>query len=512
MLLTLSEQRRELSGAEAAIAEQPGARAQFPRLASWSFFLTLLAAYLAVHLGVRLGAEQTLLYDESEQFVLVQTFAWGYNAQPPLMTWCFLALAQLTGETLLTLTLLRLFFLGAIYVFIYASARLVLRDPRRALAVVGALLLLPIIAYESVCDRVHTTKLTALCMATLYVTLRLLAGGRARWYAALGVCCGLGFLCKYNFALFALALAVATWSMPQYRRRLRSIHLLTTGLIGLAIVTPHLWWLAHHHEELFELLRAKGMVGQGGGAFARLRGLLMIPRNLFTILGPLLPLVAVLLPQLWRPRTSKAGEPANALHRWLTRFLLLALLLLAGIVLVTGMAHLRPYWMSPFLVIAPLLLFARLDATPLAPRQWRAFGGLVGVAVILVVGARLHKGAVHATTDEMYGELLARLRDDGFTGGLVFTKTHREAGNLRLLMPQARAMCTLYPAFILPEARDGKPTLLLWDATRSEQVPKAWRKMYRATARPRPPVRLVAARDGSHPPRISRLGYVILAP
>jgi lipopolysaccharide core galacturonosyltransferase RgtB len=509
MLLTLSERPPETAGADVASAAMPGSGAPLARLGSWSLFLTLLAAYLAVHLAVRLAAEQTLLYDESEQFVLVQNFAWGYNAQPPLMTWCFLVLAQVTGETLLTLTLLRLFFLGAIYVFIYASARLVLRDPRRALAVVGTLLLLPIIAYESVCDRVHTTKLTALCMATLYVTLRLLIDGRARWYAVLGVCCGLGFLCKYNFALFALALAVATWSMPEYRRRLKSIHLVTTALIGLAIVAPHLWWLTHHHEELFDLLRAKGMVGQGGGAFARLRGLLMIPRNLFTILGPLLPLVVVLLPQLRRPCPS---QQANDLHRWLGRFLLGAILLLAGIVLVTGMAHLRPYWMSPFLVIAPLLLFARLDATPLTSRQWRLFGGLVGAAVILVVAARLYKGAVHAATDDLYRDLVAQLRDDGFDGGLVFTKTHREAGNLRLLMPEVRAMCTLYPAFILPEARDKTPTLLLWDATRSEEVPKAWRELYQATARPRPPVRLVSARSDSHAPRISRLGYVILQP
>jgi lipopolysaccharide core galacturonosyltransferase RgtB len=509
MLLTVSEQRAEAPGMDLAAAGQKAPRRSSQRLGSWSCFLMLLGAYLAVHLAVRIAAEQTLLFDEAEQFVLVQTFAWGYNAQPPLMTWCFLALAQLTGETLLTLTLLRLFFLGTIYLFIYASARLVLRDPRRALAVVGVLLLMPIIAYESVCDRVHTTKLTALCMATLYVALRLLLDGRARWYVALGVCCGLGFLCKYNFALFALALAVTTWSMPEFRPRLRSIRLLTTALIGLAIVTPHLYWLAHHHEELFDLLRAKGMVGQGGGAIARLRGLAMIPRNLFTVLGSLLPLVLMLWPQLRRPRDPRR---APSLQRWLGRFLPFALALLAGIVLATGMGHLRPYWMSPFLVIAPLLLFARLEGTPLAPWQWRTFTALVGGAVIVVIGARLHKGAAHEPIDQMYDDLVAALRADGFTGGLVYTKTQRDAGNLRLLMPEARTMCALYPAFILPEAHGATPRLLLWDATRSDKVPDVWKDLYRDEEAPRPRVRVVSVPDGEPAPRITRLGYVLLDP
>ena len=130
-------------------------------LGSWSVFLALLAAYLGIHLVLRVTGSSTLEFDEAEQFMLVQHFAWGYNTQPPLMTWCFQGLSSVLGESLFTLSILRLGFLGMQYFFLYASARLLLRDPCCAMLVAGALLLIPAVAWDAVGDRVHTNKLCA---------------------------------------------------------------------------------------------------------------------------------------------------------------------------------------------------------------------------------------------------------------------------------------------------------------------------------------------------------------
>src|SRR5262245_25931139 len=134
---------------------QPGLGPSTVRHLGWPTFLALLTIYLAAHLALRLLGNETLLFDESEQFVLAQSFAWGYTTQPPLMTWCFRSLAALFGESVATLTVLRYCFLGAMYLFLYAAARLMLSDRRRALAVAAALLLIPSLGWEAVNDRVH---------------------------------------------------------------------------------------------------------------------------------------------------------------------------------------------------------------------------------------------------------------------------------------------------------------------------------------------------------------------
>lgn len=475
----------------------------------WPTFLALLVIYLAGHLALRLLGNETLLFDEAEQFVLAQSFELGYNTQPPLMTWCFRGLAAVFGESVATLTVLRYFFLGAMYVFLYAGARLLLSDRRHALGVAAALLLIPSLGWEAVNDRVHTTKLCALCMATLYAALQVIQDGRTRWHLLLGVCLGLGPLCKYNYALFAAALALATLSIPAYRRRLDPRRLTMSALIAGAIVAPHLWWLSRHYQDLVALIQAKGLTGEGGGVIGRLRGLASIGENIVLIAGPVILVFVVCFPQALRRSPGPAAADST---RWLVRFLVCSLALLAAVVLVGGLAHIRLYWMLPMLIVAPLLLFLRLEQQPTTAWQWRGFAAAVLVSVGVVAAARVAKTHANDDRDVLFQELAHELKKGGFQGGPVLTLGHREAANLRLFFPEARVVCTEYPAFTLPDVAGRRPRLLLWDASHYDRLPPMWRAEYRrqvAPDTPSVPIRYVTVADGPARSRITRLGYVL---
>ena len=480
------------------------------RAASWTLFLVLLTIYLAGHLVLRLAGSTSLEFDEAEQFLLVQRLASGYNTQPPLMTWCFWGLSQFLGESLATLTLLRLAFLGLAYFFLYSSARLVLSDRSRALLVAGSLLLIPAIGWEAICDRVHTTKLCALCLATLYATLQVLHDGRRRWFVVLGVCLGLGMLCKYNYALFALALFLATVSMPAYRRRLCSRRLGWTLAPALLLVAPHLLWLAEHYQELLALIRAKGLVGESGPLTARLRGLGTIASNLGQVLGAMLIVLMMCFSPACRPSAWTGGEP----RRWLDRFLLVSLALLAAIVLAEGMAHIRLYWMLPFLLVVPLAFFLRIERAPLGRRQWIGFAAFALASVLGVAVMRVQQAQHHAPRDAIYRALAERLDADGFTGGVVWAQDHNEGGNLRRHLPAARVLCVEYPLLTLPDAADRPPRLLVWDASFADGVPGHLRRWGTergfAIPRDRALIRYVDSPLPATTTDTVRLGYLLL--
>lgn len=480
------------------------------RCASWGPFAALLVCYLAAHFALRLAGSTSLEFDESEQLLLVQSLAPGYNTQPPLPTWCFWGLLRLGCEPLAALTAVRLLFLGLVYFFLYATARLVLSDGRRALPAAGSLLLIPALGWDAVADRPHTTLLCAVCLATLYVALQVLHDGRRRWFVALGVCLGLGMLSKYNYVLFALALLLTTLTMPGYRRRLASWRLGWSFGIALVLCLPHLIWLVEHYEDLLALIRAKGLVGESGPTVARLRGLGMIAGNIGQVLGAMLAILVLCFPQICRRKAWTGGEP----RRWLDRLLLVSLAILAGIVLVEGVAHIRLYWMLPFLTIVPLTFFLRIEQVPLRQGQWLTLGMVVFASVLAVGGLRVLHARHHAARDAIYQALRDRLLDDGFTGGIVWTVTHQEAGNLRLRFPDARVLCVEYPLLEAPAATGRPPRLLLWDASFGDGIApllRLWGRD-RGIRLPRDPA-LVRYVESPLPPTTAdtrRLGYVVL--
>src|SRR5262249_21144615 len=118
--------------------------------------------------------------------------------------------------------------------------------PRLAAVATASLLLVVPVSWPFHEALTHSVAVLAACTVTFYVVLRLRDSGDARVYLALGLAVGLGLLAKYTYAIFAVALALATLVDPVYRRRFsRPLVCLTLGLIAL-LVTPSLMWLWRH--------------------------------------------------------------------------------------------------------------------------------------------------------------------------------------------------------------------------------------------------------------------------
>src|SRR5438477_11422274 len=92
-----------------------------------------LAAYLGIHLLLRLALSPSLIPDEAELALFSQSLAWGYSEQPPLYSWLVWGTVHLLGLSVFSLTLVRLLVVASVPLALYAAARAVMRDRRRPL-------------------------------------------------------------------------------------------------------------------------------------------------------------------------------------------------------------------------------------------------------------------------------------------------------------------------------------------------------------------------------------------
>src|SRR5262249_47059900 len=151
----------------------------------------LVAAYGVAHFLLRVTLSPILTIDDSREAVLAQSLEWGYiSRQPPLYNWLVWAAFRLLGPGVAGLPLVKDAVLGTAYLFVYLSARRVLRQP--PLAALAALSLWLIVPINWVVHEALTHSLTALAAgaAMFYVFLRLEATGSTGTYVALGLTLG----------------------------------------------------------------------------------------------------------------------------------------------------------------------------------------------------------------------------------------------------------------------------------------------------------------------------------
>src|SRR5947209_8391605 len=197
-----------------SFAAMPGDR---KGLQGGAVLVLCLAAYLGVHLLLRLALSPSLIPDEAELALFSQSLAWGYSEQPPLYSWLVWGAVRLLGLSVFSLTLVRMGVLAAVPLALYATARAVLRDRGLALLCVFSLFLFPSFAWNAVTYLTHSLLLCAVSLATARAVV--LLPQRRGWlaYVALGLWLGLGILSKYNFVTFAAALFLAGVSCRPYR-------------------------------------------------------------------------------------------------------------------------------------------------------------------------------------------------------------------------------------------------------------------------------------------------------
>ncbi|HMP17654.1 MAG TPA: glycosyltransferase family 39 protein, partial [Gemmatales bacterium] len=291
-----------------------------------------------------------------------------------------------------------------------------------------------------------------------------------RDYILLGLCGGLGILSKYNYAYFAASLGLAMLTLPQWRSVLLDRRLLLSlGLAGL-IAAPHgVWMLQHLQEVKYGVVRyTEEKQKQFSSVEASIRH---ISTNIVQNVGRshgyiLLPVLLIFLPA-WRATRRSDRETIPELFQLLVRYYLLGALLLACIMILGGVHHIRQHWLTSFAIFIPLLFLPLLDPDRLRSWQWHGYRNLL---TLLVVGALLWRigllawysenGCLSSKSyqhDQLRQQLQATHWDES---GTIIADHPYTAGYLRLYYPLAKVDCLYFPSMQKPRRKE--PLLVAW--------------------------------------------------
>ncbi len=200
-------------------------------------------------------------YHRDELYFLAagRHLAFGYVDQPPLTPLLARLTAAATGNTLTGLRLLPALMLAGLVVATAGMSRLL--GAGRTGQLLAALATATCGEYLGTMHLLTTTGPDFLCSTiTLLFTLRLLASGNTRWWAAIGVSAGLGAAAKWDAGLLAGAMVLGFAATPA-RRLLFSRWLLLGAVVAAALGAPDVAWQAAHGWPNFAVFRA--LAGHG---------------------------------------------------------------------------------------------------------------------------------------------------------------------------------------------------------------------------------------------------------
>ncbi len=190
--------------------------------------------------------------DELYYMVCGENLAWGYVDQAPLIALVARVTRALLGDSLVAL---RFFpaLAGAGIVVLTALITRELGGGRRAM-VLACLGMIAAPVYLSYAYLLTMNAFEPLFwMGAVYLLIRIIKGGDARLWLAMGATIGLGLENKHSMAFFGAALAAALLLTPE-RKLLRSPWPWLGVLVAFLVASPNLIWQAQHDWPTWELL------------------------------------------------------------------------------------------------------------------------------------------------------------------------------------------------------------------------------------------------------------------
>lgn len=428
-------------------------------------FLLLICCYFVLHAGLRLLTSNTVDRDEAEQLVMSQQLTWGYGSQPPLYTWLLLPLIKLFGPNVLPLILLKSVLLFGIYAFTYFNARFILRDHGLAVLAALSLLFVPGISWESQRDLTHSVLVTFCTVVTFHLFLRLCEKRRLTDYALFGCVAAAGFLSKYSFAIFLIALLIAAALSRALRPVVLNRGMLLAAVVGIVLVTPASLW-AIQHRDLVQVAALKLTLGGTDLSWfaAVAKGLGKFVGAVFVHTGALLLLYLLTLRN--RETANRFLKDERILLIW--RSLLIICIILVSMILTAGASRFAERWLMPFCIWLPIIAVAmasdRLDA--LRRKIFLIAATCVALTVCVAVPARIwfaERFKWPQSLNAPLDALSAELRERDPNPRLIFTDSSWLGGNLRQHFPNSRIICPTVP--VLQPPPPGESCLLIWNAT-----------------------------------------------
>ena len=212
--------------------------------------LYIAAAKLLLHL--LMVARYGIFRDEMYYLACSRHMAWGYVDHPPFTVWVAWISRVVLGSSPLGVRLLPIL-AGAAVVWLAGTLAREMGGGRfaqgmAALAVVVVPLYL--VAHAWLTDNVFEQLIWMTC---IWLVLRAINTGNARYWLWFGVMAGLGFENKYSIAFLLLGLLVGVVLTP-HRHFLKSRYLWLGVLVCAVISLPNLLWQVHYHFPFLELI------------------------------------------------------------------------------------------------------------------------------------------------------------------------------------------------------------------------------------------------------------------
>ncbi len=336
-----------------------------------------LAAHLTLWTLVPALTQPNAPLDVINQYYWGRHFQWGYRKHPPLPPWLVTWSADLGGD--LAVYLLAQVAVLACFWAAWRLGREVLDERGAVLAAV----LLEGVNYTtySSSELNHNVVLMPFWAGAVVTCWLALSRRRLRWWLALGLCLGLGFLCKYTMAVLVVCLLVVMVADPEARRVWRGPGPWLAAAVAVAVFAPHLAWA--RDNDWVTLRYAAERAGAPSPAGHLLHPLYFALAQAVALL-PLLVAVAPMLGRTWRRRGGLA-------ERYLDAVAVGPFLLLAVVALVSG-ARIRSMWAAPVWTFVGVWLLARLGAEPDRGRWRRAMLRSAGFGLAFVAAFAIRNG------------------------------------------------------------------------------------------------------------------------
>jgi 4-amino-4-deoxy-L-arabinose transferase-like glycosyltransferase len=429
-----------------------------------------LAAILALtllRLGLTLADRTDLSTDEAQYWLWGQGLEWGYYSKPPLIGWLLRLSTDLLGQSVWAVRLPAALCHALTAAVILAMARR-LAGPRVAVLAALSYLTLPAVALGSAVMTTDTPMLLAAAVA-LWAQLglaraRVAGQGAAGLAVVLGLALGLGLLAKHAMLFWLGGAVAAALLVPELRPRAREA--LVAAAVFLAVIAPHLAWLA---ETRFVTVAHVQDITRGAER-SLLRPLRFLAEQAL-VMGPVL-IVALVL-ALWQVGRSPRSSGALAG---------LAILALVPLAVVTAQGVQGPVlanWAALYLVPGAVLAAVWLARHPRLAQVSLVLGLAVSLALplakLFATEVRLPEGKLLLSRYLGHGEVARwALAEAGAQGAAVLVARDRDlladlswfgAGAgvaVRAVPPEGRPRHHWELAAAFDPARDPGAVLVMW--------------------------------------------------
>jgi 4-amino-4-deoxy-L-arabinose transferase-like glycosyltransferase len=200
----------------------------------------IVAAITLVRVAVLIFSSLQLYPDEAQYWFWAQTPALGYFSKPPMIGWIIWLTTALFGNAEWAIRLSVPLLHAGTALFIYGIAKR-LSDSRVGMWSAIAYITLPGLSYSAGLVSTDVPLLFFWSMA-LYAFIRALDEKDWRWPILCGIGLGLGLMSKYAMLYFVLGAVLAAIAIPKVRKLVVSGRGLVILVIGLALLSPNIWW------------------------------------------------------------------------------------------------------------------------------------------------------------------------------------------------------------------------------------------------------------------------------